>query len=139
MQLVIANWLGWMTPELIFALLLAFALSGDVHHSVWYLVIGGLILDFTPGGHTGIYLLLLSILIGLLTYLSHQVLNKPSSAGAFVVFLGFSLALELCFALIYGAFGFELIVPAVLTALIAGMFYVVILWLGKQREVIHLG
>lgn len=138
-QIVWANWLNWATPELFLAGLLAICMSGDLLDTLWWLVLGGILLDLSIGSTPGLYLLVLSLLCVVLLTLGRQVLHRPPILVSFVVFLAFATIFELIFSLVYQSMHFYLLVPAILTAMLATLFYSLLSSLGRKREVIQLG
>jgi hypothetical protein len=136
-QISLAQWFGSLTPELVFAGVLALALAGDTINTLWWVALGGAILSFIVGGIIGLYLILFGLLSAALLFIAHHYFNKPGLALALIIFLAMSLILELALASLYRAISLDLIYPATITAALAGLFYQLILLVNKQKEVIR--
>ncbi len=136
-EITVGQWLGYWSPHLVLAGIVAFALADDQLDSLVWVVVGGLLLDFASGQFSGLQLFLFSLIAGSLIFLSGRFFQRPNPGLALLASLIASLGYELCLNLVYGQVHWQLILPAISTAVIAVLIYSYNLAVTKQREVIH--
>lgn len=139
LQVVMAVWFDWSTPHLILAGVLALSLAGDLLDSWIWIGLGGLLLDLMNSSALGLSLILLSLVGFILMILTRRFLSRPATPIALILFLVSALLYFLIENGLDHQLAFHIWLPALLTALVAGLFYRAILWLSSRREVIHLG
>lgn len=137
-QLVVAIWLGYATPQLVLAAILAWILLDEQTLAIWFIGVGGLILDLNSTGPIGLHLLLFTVISFGLLQLRRRVFQKPSPAAAWLGFFFLALFFEAAAGLILGQLAFQIIVPAVLTAIVAALFYRISSIVYSKGEVIRL-
>lgn len=139
LQIGVVYKLGWFTPQLILAGILALSLTGDVIDTIWWAALGGALLDLVVGELAGFRLIFFGIAGGALSYAVRQFLHRPSLPVAFFLFLAISLLYELVAAILGNQLSFIILAPAAATALVATGFYLLLIRLGRNREVIYVG
>lgn len=133
-----AIWFGRAMPGLVLAAILALSLAGDLIDTIWWVGLGGLLLDLMTGVSVGYYLFIYSCLSGILIYINRQILDRPTPLLAWLIFLIASLLVQLLTNLIFGQLNWHIGLSALLTTALASLFYQIITTVGTRREVIHL-
>ncbi len=131
-------WLGGATPGLVLAGLLAFSLAGDLLDTLWWIVVGGLLLDLMAGPLVGYTLGIFTITGGLMLYLQRQFFHRSSGLLAFGLFLLTAFLNQLLNGLIFNQLNWPMIIASFLTAQLASLAYHVIVMSSRRREVISL-
>lgn len=137
-QLVAAIWLDYATPQIVLAAILAWILLDELSMAIWFIAIGGLILDFNFAGPVGLHLLLFTVIGFVLLQLRRRVFQKPSPAAAWLGFFLLALFFEAAAGLVLGQLAIQIIVPAILTAILAALFYRILSIVYRKGEVIRL-
>ena len=137
-EVSLAIWLDWGTPHLVLAGLLALSLAGDRLDSLWWIGLGGILLDALSGAGLGLNLVLFTLVSGSLLWLTERTLHQPTLLVASLVFLLYSLGYELALSLINGAVAWQLVGPSLATTLVAIGAYYLIRLQNTRREIIRL-
>lgn len=137
-QIVAAIWLDYATPQLVLAAILAWILLDELSMAIWFIGLGGLILDFNFAGPVGLHLLLFTVVGFVLLQLRLRVFQKPSPAAAWLGFFLIALFFEAAAGLILGQLAMQILVPAFLTAILAALFYRILSIIYHKGEVIRL-
>lgn len=131
-------WLGDFSPSILLAIILALSLSGDLIDSLWWLVIGGLLIDSLSADHFGFLLVIYTLISTSLIMLNRQLLHHPPIGLASLVFLGYGSIPYLIISFRFGYFDWRWFGAIILTTLIASSAYYWISIIGKKREVIRI-
>lgn len=138
-QLVLGQWLTWWTPEFVLIAILVIGLFGDAIETIWWVVLGGLLLDLTIGSPTGFYLISFSCAGLLVTVLNKQVFQQPSPLVAAGVCLVVLLLFELLLAFMTDTLSVWLVWRSLISTVIAGVAYALLFYFGSRQEVVELG
>lgn len=139
LQIVLGQWMGWWSPELVLAAILAIGILGEPVETVWWVAVGGFLLDMMMGSPVGFYLVSFGSIGLLVTALSRHVFQQPSPVVAIGLFAAIAVVYEFALAVITDTLGTQLLIRAVITAVVAAAIYIFFLTVGKRQEVIQLG
>lgn len=138
-QVAVALWMGGHTPQFILAGVMALALAGDAENTLWWIALGGLLLDVMSGGTVGSSVVAFSVIGALLVLLNRQLLDKPSLPVAFTVFFATALLYIALTDLLTGQLSWTILSSSIGTGLLTVAAYRLVTYLGSRREVIRLG
>lgn len=139
LEISLSLWLGEAMPGLVLAGILALSLGGDVIDSLWWIVLGGLLLDSMNSFGFGLHILIFSLMSAALILLNRQIFHRPPVGIALVIFMVAALLWQLVFALLSSHLSWQILLSAILTACLATAAYRLIIVVGRRREVISLG
>lgn len=137
-EISLAIWFDWVTPHLVLAGLLALCLAGERAESLWWVGLGGLLLDVLAGSRLGLNLILLALVSGSLLWLVERTLPQPSLGLAGLIFALYCLGYELILMLVNSAVTWQLLGPSLLTTLLATGTYYLIRLQNSRREILRL-
>lgn len=137
-EISLAIWLDWRTPHFVLAGLLALGLAGDRIDSLWWIGLGGLLLDVLSGLWLGLHLVLLALIGQTLIWLSQKTFHQPTLLIASLVFLAVSLIYEVVINLVTGALSWQLVGPVMATTALATVAHYLIKIQTSRREIISL-
>jgi rod shape-determining protein MreD len=139
LQIILGQWMSGWTPDLMLIVILAIGMFGESVSTIWWVVLGGLLLDVTIGSPTGFYLISFGCIGLIVTALNRQVFQQPTPIVAVALFFIIALVYESILGLITDSFMLQILVRAATTALLASIAYIGLLTFGKRQEVIQLG
>lgn len=139
LQIVLGQWFAWWTPELVLSSVLVVAILDNPLETIWWVTLGGFLLDSTIGSPAGFYLASLSLIALFIISLSRNVFQQPTPLIACLIFLLVSFGFEVVLAFITDSFSWHLLIRALSTTSLATLGYSGIYFFGGRREVIQLG
>lgn len=139
LQIVLGQWFGYATPELVLASVMAISMSGDIAEAVVWSALGGVLLDLLLGSMPGFYLVTFGSIAILLISVTRQVLHRPPWTVALVVFIILATVVNLVMGSLTGSLSWLILVPSVVTAALATIVYFYLSVVAKRQEVIQLG
>jgi rod shape-determining protein MreD len=135
LQLVLGRWLPQATPEILLAIIIALSFTSAILPTLWWTVVGGILLDLLPGSIVGFHLVFFAIAALVTISLSRSVFRKPSYLIVFIIALIIATIGEFLLSLIYGTITTHILVPATITAVLTVLTAVVLQRMGNQQEI----
>jgi len=112
-------------PNILLIVILSLLFIGRVNESLWWVGIGGLLIELFSTLHFGVYIISFIIIFLLFYYFINHIFSDPSLVSAAFLFFVASLMLNIVFVIITHYY-FTYLVEAIYTAVVGCMIYILI-------------